>query len=186
MPWHGSSLLVWPHLDERSRRLMAASEARELGFGGVSAVSRACGMSRVTITKAIRELDQAPLAAGRVRRAGGGRHTLVEIDPEFPAIIEGLVEPLARGDPESPLRWTIKSTRRLAAELIVQHHAASHEKVAQLLRQMHYSLQGNRKTEEGDEHPDRDAQFRHINEEVRAALRRGRTGCVRWTRRRRN
>ncbi len=165
--------LVWPHLDERSRRLMAASEARELGFGGVSAVSRACGMSRVTITKAIRELDQAPLAAGRVRRAGGGRHTLVEIDPELPAIIEGLVEPLARGDPESPLRWTIKSTRRLAAELIIQHHAASHEKVAQLLRQMHYSLQGNRKTEEGDGHPDRDAQFRHINEEVRAALRRG-------------
>jgi hypothetical protein len=150
---------------------MAASEARELGFGGVSAVSRACGLSRVTISKAIGELDQAPLATGRVRRAGGGRHTLIQIDPALPAILEGLVEPLARGDPESPLRWTIKSTRRLAAELIIQHHPASHEKVAQLLRQMHYSLQGNRKTEEGDGHPDRDAQFRHINEEVGAALR---------------
>jgi len=152
---------------------MAASEARELGFGGVSTVSRACGLSRVTITKAIRELDQAPLEPGRIRRPGGGRHTLVERDPDLPIVLEALVEPLARGDPESPLRWTIKSTRALAAELSSQHHRASHEKVAQFLRQMHYSLQGNRKTEEGDDHPDRDAQFQHINEEVRAALARG-------------
>lgn len=165
--------LVWPHLDERARRLTAASEARELGFGGVSIVSRACGLSRVTITKALRELDQAPLEPGRIRRPGGGRRTLVQRDPNLPVVLEALVEPLARGDPESPLRWTIKSTRALAAELAIQHHHVSHEKVAQFLRQMHYSLQGNRKTEEGGEHPDRNAQFQHINEEVRAALARG-------------
>ena len=98
---------------------------------------------------------------------------MVALDPELMEVLEGLVEPLSRGDPESPLRWTIKSTRTLATELNGQHHPASHEKVAQLLREMHYSLQGNRKTEEGGGHPDREAQFRHINEEVRVALSRG-------------
>jgi hypothetical protein len=150
--------------------MFAASEAREFGRGGVSLVSRACGLSRVTITKGLRELGEPPLPAGRVRRPGGGRPALVARDPDLPSHLEALVEPLARGDPESPLRWTSRSTRALAADLTAQHHPISHEKVAQLLRQLDYSLQGNRKTEEGSDHPDRDAQFLYINEQVRRAL----------------
>jgi hypothetical protein len=165
--------LIWPHLDERARRMMAANEARELGFGGLSRVSRACGLSRVTITKAIRELGEPPLAAGRIRRPGSGRPTVVALYPDLPTTLEGLVEPLTRGDPESPLRWTSKSTRTLAAQLGAQRHSVSHEKVAQLLRQMGYSLQSNRKTEEGNDHLDRDGQFQHIDEQVRQALIRG-------------
>jgi len=163
-------LRLWPHLDERARRLFAASEARQLGRGGISLVSRACGLSRVTITKALRELDEAPLAAGRVRRAGAGRPMLEVQDVELGDRLDALVEPLSRGDPESPLRWTVKSTRRLAAELSAEGHPISHESVAQLLRSMGYSLQGTRKTVEGAGHPDRDAQFRFINDEVRKAL----------------
>jgi hypothetical protein len=162
--------LLWPHLDERARRLFAANEARQLGHGGVSMVSRACGLSRVTIMKGLQELEEPPLPAGRVRRPGGGRLPLVVRDPDLPRRLEALVEPLTRGDPESPLRWTSKSTRTLSAALSAQHHPVSHEKVAQLLRQMDYSLQGNRKTEEGNDHPDRDAQFEYINEQVRKAL----------------
>lgn len=162
--------LLWPHLDERARRLFAANEARQLGHGGVSMVSRACGLSRVTIMKGLEELEEPPLPAGRVRRPGGGRPALVVRDPDLPRRLEALVEPLTRGDPESPLRWTRKSTRTLSATLSAQHHPVSHEKVAQLLRQMDYSLQGNRKTEEGDDHPDRDAQFEYINAQVRKAL----------------
>lgn len=162
---------MWPHLDERGRRLLAANEALHLGHGGISDVSRACGLSRVTITKGIRELEELPLPAGRIRRAGAGRPSLSVLDPVLPDRLEGLVEPLARGDPESPLRWTIKSTRVLAAELTAQGHPVSHEKVAQLLRKMDYSLQANRKTVEGSDHPDRDAQFRYINEQVQHALR---------------
>jgi DDE family transposase len=164
---------IWPHLDERARRLVAASEARQLGYGGVSVVSRVCGLSRVTITKGMRELTGRPLAAGRIRRPGAGRPSVLRVDPDLPAVLEALVEPLARGDPDSPLRWTSKSTRTLAAELTAQRHPVSHEKVAQLLRALHYSLQSNRKTEEGSDHPDRDAQFRHINDQVRRALARG-------------
>jgi hypothetical protein len=161
---------IWPHLDERARRMMAANEARELGFGGITIVSRACGLSRVTITKAMQELDEPPLAPGRIRRPGSGRHSLVAQDPGLPVALEMLVEPLTRGDPESPLRWTSKSTRSLAAELATHYHSISHEKVAQLLHEMNYSLQSNRKTEEGNDHPDRDAQFQHINTEVSKAL----------------
>ncbi len=150
--------------------MLAANEARQLGYGGVSRVSRACGLSRVTITKGMEELGHPPLEEGRTRRPGGGRPPLVRLDPDLPCVLEGLVEPLARGDPESPLRWTSKSTRVLAAELTAQRHPVSHEKVAQLLRELDYSLQGNRKTEEGSDHPDRDAQFQHINEQVRKAL----------------
>jgi hypothetical protein len=164
---------LWPHLNERSRRMLAAAEARQLGYGGVSLISRACGLSRVTILKGIRELGAPALSPERIRRAGGGRHSLVQHDPQLPDLLESLVEPLARGDPESPLRWTCKSTRTLAEELAVRRHPLSHEKVAQLLRQMNYSLQGNRKTEEGADHPDRDAQFRYINRQVQGALRRG-------------
>lgn len=161
---------IWPHLDERARRMLAANEARELGHGGVSKVSRACGLSRVTIAKAMHELAEPPLPAGRIRRVGAGRRKLVDIDPKLTAVLEGLVEPVARGDPESPLRWTNKSTRALSEALSDLGHPASHEKVAQLLRSLDYSLQGNRKTEEGNDHPDRDAQFRYINEQVWLAL----------------
>ena len=165
---------LWPHLNERTKRIVAAEEAVRLGYGGVSLVSHACGLSRVTITKAIGELGASPLTAGRVRRSGAGRRKLVVRDPDLPHALEALVEPLTRGDPESPLRWTCKSTRVLATELCLQNHPLSHEKVAQLLRGMDYSLQGNRKTEEGNDHPDRDEQFRYINEQVRRALAAGR------------
>ena len=161
---------LWPHLNERAKRLVAAEEALQLGFGGISLVSRACGLSRVTITKAIEELDARPLPEGRVRRAGAGRPQLVLQDPDLLEALEALVEPSARGDPQSPLRWTCKSTRALARQLSLQRHAVSHEKLAQLLRDMNYSLQANRKTLEGKSHPDRDAQFRYINEQVRKAL----------------
>jgi len=161
---------MWPHLNERSKRMVAAGEAVQIGYGGVSQVSRACGLSRVTVTKGIQELRAAPLEANRIRRTGGGRHRLEVDDPELQSVLESFVEPLSRGDPESPLRWTCKSTRTLAGELTGRRHPVSHEKVAQLLRALGYSLQGNRKMEEGEDHPDRDAQFRHINREVRRAL----------------
>jgi len=154
--------------------MMAANEAVQEGYGGISRISRACGLSRVTIAKGVCELDEEPVAAGRIRRPGAGRHTLLVRDPELPRALEALVEPLARGDPQSPLRWTCKSTRTLAAELSRQQHPVSHEKVAQFLREMDYSLQGNRKTEEGTDHPDRDAQFQYINDHVRRALAAGR------------
>jgi len=161
---------LWPHLDERARRLFAASEARALGHGGVSAVSCVCGLSRVTITKGLGELDEPPLPPGRVRRPGAGRPRIEVSDPDLVEQLVALVEPLSRGDPESPLRWTSKSTRVLAEELTAVGHPVSHETVAQLLRALDYSLQGTRKTVEGKQHPDRDAQFRFINEEARKAL----------------
>ena len=161
---------LWPHLDERGRRLFAASEARQLGRGGIAAVRRACGLSRPTIAKGIGELDEAPLPGGRVRRPGGGRKLLEVVDPELPERLDALVEPEIRGDPESPLLWTSKSTRVLARELTGAGHPISHETVAQLLRATGFSLQGTRKTVEGKQHPDRDAQFRFINDEVREAL----------------
>ncbi|BBO18783.1 ISAzo13 family transposase [Candidatus Brocadia pituitae] len=135
-------------------------------------MSRACGLSRVTITKGIRELaneDESPSVI-RIRRKGAGRQSLVSAKPDLPAMMEELIEPSIRGDPESPLRWTCKSTRVLAKELTRQGCRISHEKVAQLLRSTGYSLQGNRKTEEGSDHPDRDKQFRYINKKVRKAM----------------
>ena len=164
---------MWPHLDEHARRLVAASKAVELGYGGISRVSRACGLSRVTLTRGVQELQETPLAPGRIRREGGGRRALTVHDPGLTPTLDALVEPTARGDPQSPLRWTCKSARTLAAELSARRHPASHTKVAQLLREGGYSLQGNRKTEEGGDHPDRDAQFRHINRGVKRALRAG-------------
>jgi hypothetical protein len=161
---------LWPHLDERSRRLFAASEARQLGRGGVSLVSRVCGLSRVTITKGLRELDEEPLTPGRIRRVGAGRPMVEVVDPELPDRLEALVEAGTRGDPESPLQWTSKSTRVLAAELAAEGHPISYVTVAAVLRSQHYSLQGNRKTVEGDDHPDRDAQFLYINDQVRRAM----------------
>ena len=154
--------------------MLAAAEAVEIGRGGISQVSRACGLSRVTITKGIAELERPGLTEGRVRRMGGGRKRLESEDGRLIGMLESLVEPLSRGDPESPLHWTCKSTRTLAAELSRRKHPVSHEKVAQLLRGLDYSLQGNRKTEEGEDHPGRDAQFRFISRQLRLALREGR------------
>jgi len=161
---------LWSLLDERSRRLVAANEARSLGYGGISDVRRACGLSRKAIAKGIRELSEGSAVIGRVRRPGGGRKQISFHDPQILDSLERLIEPQTRGDPENPLRWICKSTRTLAAQLTNQKHRISHEKVAQLLRDQDYSLQSNRKTKEGDDHPDRDRQFRHINAEVKRAL----------------
>jgi len=165
---------VWALLDERTRRLMAASEARTLGFGGISKVRRACGLSRKAIAKGIREIEDGTAPPqGRIRRPGAGRKKLVVHDPRLLAALDRLIDPETRGDPESPLRWICKSTRTLAAQLTRQKHPISHAKVAQLLNDQGYSLQSNRKTEEGEDHPDRDAQFRHINTQVKRALAKG-------------
>ena len=162
---------VWGLLDERARRLMAANEAMSLGYGGVSCVHRACGLSRQSIHNGIYEINQGcAVLAGRIRRPGAGRKKATIRDPELLRQLEALVEPLSRGDPESPLRWTCKSTRLLAGELRAKRHAISHETVAHLLHEAHYSLQSNRKMEEGEDHPDRDAQFRHINAAVTQEL----------------
>ena len=165
--------LIWPHLDERARRLVAAQDAVRLGYGGVSRVSRACGLSRVTLAKGVKELRGNPLTPGRIRRHGAGRQSLLAGDPTLLGALEALVEPLTRGDPESPLRWTCKSTRVLARALSDQKHSVGHVKVSHFLNDLGYSLQGNRKTEEGDDHPDRDAQFRHINAQVHQAMMKG-------------
>jgi hypothetical protein len=163
--------LLAPGLDERQRRLLAASEAMVLGRGGGVAVSRATGVSRRVIRAGIREL-QAPesLASGRVRRPGGGRRSAVEKDPELPAALERLIEPTTRGDPESPLRWTCKSLRKLTDALREQGHTVSQRVVANLLRTLEYSLQGNRKVLEGSQHPDRNAQFEYLNRQVETQL----------------
>jgi hypothetical protein len=166
-----------PEMDERLRRQWAATEARDPGWGGVMTVARATGLSRTTITAGLRELDlpaEDRLAeAARVRRPGGGRHPLIETDPELLAALESLVEPATRGDPESPLRWTCKSTRRLADELTRRDHPVSPRTVAALLRGAGYGLQANRKTREGVSHPDRNAQFAYINASATRSLKRG-------------
>jgi len=158
-----------PFLDERLRRLVAAAEARVLGHGGAAVVARATGVSRRAIALGLKEL-QAPvgLAPRRVRRPGGGRKRLRDQDAGLEGDLEQLLEPYDRGDPETPLRWTCKSVRLLAAELQAQGHRISHTVVAELLQQIGYSLQGNRKTQEGSDHPDRNAQFEHINAQVKA------------------
>ncbi len=159
--------LLSPHLDERTRRLMAASEAVAVGRGGASAVARATGVSRRVIGEGIKELSVAPVGgAVRIRRPGGGRKRTRDTDPTLREDLERLVEPVTRGDPESPLRWTCKSVRKLAAELCRTGHQVSHRLVADLLHDLGYSLQGNRKTLEGTNHPDRDAQFEHLNQRV--------------------
>ena len=165
---------VWPLLDERTRRLMAANEARALGRGGISQVNRACGLSRKAIANGIKEIETGTVPPeGRVRQPGAGRKQISVHDPSLVGALEGLIEPETRGDPESPLRWTCKSTRALAGQLTRRKHPISHMKVAQLLHAQGYSLQSNRKTEEGGDPPDRDAQFRHINTQVKRALAKG-------------
>jgi transposase len=161
-----------PILTEQGRRLWAATEAMVLGRGGVSLVAQATGLSRPTIYAGMQELRGEPAAIpgrgqGRSRRAGGGRKRRVEHDPTLLADLEALVEPTTRGDPQSPLRWTCKSVRRLAAELRAQGHQVSPQVVGNLLHEADYSLQGTRKTREGGKHPDRHAQFEHIAARVR-------------------
>jgi hypothetical protein len=153
-------------LDERTRRLVAAAEAESLGFGGVTAVAQASGLSRGTVIRGMAELRVAPKPARgqRIRRRGAGRKRTIDHDATLKRDLESLVEPVTRGDPESPLRWTCKSVRQLAAELKRMQHRTSHRMVAELLHEMDYSLQANRKTLEGSTHPDRDAQFHHISD----------------------
>jgi hypothetical protein len=163
--------LLKPALDERGRRLWAASESLALGRGGLKAVVAATGLGDNTIRRGCRELQATREVAAtgrRLRRPGGGRKPLTTLDRELVATLEGLVEPMARGDPVSPLRWTCKSTRRLATELRRQGHPVSHTKVAQLLERLGYSLQGTRKVREGASHPDRNVQFAYINQQVKA------------------
>jgi Rhodopirellula transposase DDE domain len=166
-----------PVMDERTRRLWAATEAKALGHSGQTLVARATGMSRSTLHLGLRELerDAAPaLAPGqRVRRRGAGRKALTERDPTLVAALETLVEPTSRGDPQSPLRWTCMSVRQLATELRRQGHTVERQTVAHLLAALGYSLQANRKTKEGTSHPDRNAQFAYINTRVRAFQKRG-------------
>jgi Rhodopirellula transposase DDE domain len=160
-----------PHLNERERRLFAATEAAAAGYGGIVAVSGATGIAVSTIGRGLKDLAEAGgLLAGRVRRAGGGRKPLVVSNPDLLHELMALVEPGARGDPMSPLRWTCKSLRQLAAELVARGHRVSRTVVGELLKAQKFSLQANSKTNEGGDHPDRDAQFSHINQSVTTAL----------------
>lgn len=166
-----------PVMDERLRRQWAAAEASTLGWGGISTVSAATGLARNTIAAGLRELDyrqghpDVPVAS-RLRRVGGGRKALTESDPGLFQALDALVDPVTRGHPGSPLRWTCKSTRKLAAELQRQQHPVTDRTVAALLKQSGYSLQANRKTKEGSSHPDRNAQFEYINRQVLGCQRR--------------
>lgn len=161
-----------PLLDERTRRLWAAVEARAIGRGGITRVAEATGLSQTTIRAGVRELDSQgtsdthQMTRERLRRSGGGRRSMVEQDPGLLKALEALVDPVTRGDPMGPLRWTCKSAARLAMELQTQGHAVSERSVNRLLHALGYSLQSNRKTIEGSHHPDRDAQFQHINQRV--------------------
>jgi hypothetical protein len=165
--------LLSPHLNERQRRLWAGVEARSIGRGGIAALSRATGMSRSTLQDAVGEIDAGAEATNRIRRPGAGRKKLIDVDPGLLLALDDLVEPTARGDPMSPLRWTAKSVRTLARELTDQGHPVSPSKVGQLLAQMGYSLQAPAKQVEGAQHPDRNAQFEHINEQARLHLEAG-------------
>ena len=154
-------------LDEKSRRLLVAAESKAWGRGGISVVSKATGVSRQVIRQGRKELEQSPPhAIGRIRRPGGGRKKARQKDLSLVADLEKLVEPTTRGDPESCLRWTCKSVRKLAEELEGMGHHVSYPVVAELLHELEYSLQANRKTKEGNDHPDRNAQFEHINARV--------------------
>lgn len=164
--------IVLPHLNEKQRRLLIAAEARTLGWGGISQVAKATGVSRVTIHKALAEIESKKIIAERIRKPGGGRKDITEYYPNILEKLEALVDPVTRGDPRSPLRWTCKSTRQLSQELERKGHAISNVTVADLLHRLDYSLQANAKTLEGASHPDRDAQFQYINSRVKEFLRR--------------
>ena len=164
-----------PIMDERMRRRWAAAEAQSLGRGGITLVAEATGLSRTTIHSGLAELQSGPGDAepARLRRPGAGRPRLSQHDPQLLRALEALLESSTRGDPQSPLLWTCKSTRNLAADLVRQGHQISHDSVSRLLDELGYSLQANRKTREGKDHPDRDAQFRYINRRARRFQRRG-------------
>ncbi len=163
--------LLAGELNERTRRAVAAAEALAIGRGGISTVSRATGVSRQAIRQGIKELQEQPRTnEGRIRSIGGGRKKTEEKEPSLREDLERLVEPVTRGDPESPLRWTCKSVRKLAEELQRMGHHISYQVVSELLHDLGYSLQANRKTREGGDHPDRDTQFEHINAEAKAFL----------------
>jgi len=158
-------------LDERSRRLLVAAESEAMGRRGISTVAKATGVSRQVIRQGIAELKQsAVLPERRIRRSGGGRKSAVKLDPSLKTDLEELLESTTRGDPESPLRWTCRSVRNLEAELKNRGHAVSHQVVADLLHELEYSLQANRKTNEGASHPDRNAQFEYVNNKVKQYL----------------
>ena len=162
-----------PHLNEKQRRLLLAAEAKVLGWGGISRVAEATGVSRVTIYKALQEIKSHPAASERVRKPGGGRKGINVYHPDLMKELESLVDPVTRGDPMSPLRWTCKSTRKLSTELVRQGYGVSHVTVAELLHRLDYSLQANAKTLEGADHQDRDDQFNYINNRVKEFLGRG-------------
>ena len=159
--------IVLPHLNEKQRRLLLAAEARALGWGGISKVAKATGVSRVTIHKAVSEIENKTIPAERIRKPGGGRKDITQYHPDILDKLEALVDPVTRGDPRSPLRWTCKSTRQLSQELERKGYLISNVTVADLLHQLDYSLQANAKTLEGASHPDRDAQFQYINRRVK-------------------
>ncbi|MGH9894546.1 MAG: ISAzo13 family transposase, partial [bacterium] len=167
------SSMLSPHLNERQRRLAAATQARILGYRGVSLVARASGLSRQAIHRGLKELDAEELAPDRIRRSGGGRKKIDEKSPNVLAELRALVDPETRGDPMSPLRWTCKSTRELALALEGRGHEVTDRTVARMLKELGYSLQATVKTLEGRQHPDRDAQFRYITRKVAAFLRAG-------------
>lgn len=164
---------ILPHLNEKQRRLILAAEARSLGHGGISRVARASGISRATIQQALHQVDRPGPPTDRIRRVGGGRKKTRDRDPSLLADLEALVNPDTRGDPMSPLRWTCKSTRQLAAALNQRGHHVSDHLVRDLLHEAGYSLQANAKTLEGSRHPDRDAQFRYLNDQIKVRLAQG-------------
>jgi hypothetical protein len=163
-----------PVLDERLRRMVAAAESLVVGYGGASIVARATGVSRRAIAAGVVELRRPVarrgLEAAAIRRRGGGRKRTTQTDPTLQQDLERLVDPVTRGDPESPLRWTCKSVRKLAEQLNRLGHSTSHRMVAELLHELGYRLQANSKSLEGAQHPDRDAQFHYINQNVQAYL----------------
>jgi hypothetical protein len=159
--------VILPHLDERQRRLLLGAEARSIGHGGIRLVARAAGVREATVSLGVSELDSGAAPLGRARRPGGGRKRVIDLDAGLREALLALVEPDVRGDPMSPLRWTTKSTRRLAEELTRDGHRISADTVGDLLRAEGFSLQGNAKTIEGRQHPDRDAQFGYINEQAK-------------------
>jgi transposase len=163
-------LRVLPHLNERQRRLVGAADAQMLGYGGIARVARASGLDRSTLHRGVRDLVGAVLPAERVRQEGGGRKRLSEQQSEILQELEQLVDPMTRGDPQSPLRWTCKSTRQLARTLTGRGYEVSSRVVGELLRELGYSLQANAKTLEGSSHPDRNGQFEYLNTQVQTAL----------------
>jgi hypothetical protein len=158
-----------PFINERQRRLFAAAEALTIGYGGISIVSRATGICRKSISDGCKELKNPDnkIEKNQVRKEGGGRKTLIDKDPDLMEDLNSLIEPVTYGDPESPLRWTSKSLRKLAEELNKMGHKISHTTVGTLLHELNYSLQVNQKSLEESCHPDRDAQFEHINNKVK-------------------